>query len=225
MRQALLLILLAAVMVSACGPGGNGTAGNVADDTGEEGELPPTDDPLVRQARNLFSPVPLSPPELEGNPSSPAKVELGKMLYFEPRLSSSWLISCNTCHNLGLGGNLSGNHIDNHARLRRFYSLSRRHGQTDKGKLARLAHFRRCRGYYRGLLLHARSSHSRPRLPELLLPADLRRGRGFSHSDIRQMPAEKEVVPHFINGTTMNEMEFVCLNRFFRSLRSVEMTV
>ena len=104
MRQALLLILLAAVMVSACGPGGNGPAGNVADDTGEEGELPPTDDPLVRQARNLFSPVPLSPPELEGNPSSPAKVELGKMLYFEPRLSSSWLISCNTCHNLGLGG-------------------------------------------------------------------------------------------------------------------------
>jgi cytochrome c peroxidase len=31
-------------------------------------------------------------------------VELGKMLYFEPRLSASWLISCNTCHNLGLGG-------------------------------------------------------------------------------------------------------------------------
>jgi cytochrome c peroxidase len=26
------------------------------------------------------------------------------MLYFEPRLSASWLISCNTCHNLGLGG-------------------------------------------------------------------------------------------------------------------------
>jgi len=26
------------------------------------------------------------------------------MLYFEPRLSSSWLISCNTCHNVGMGG-------------------------------------------------------------------------------------------------------------------------
>jgi cytochrome c peroxidase len=41
---------------------------------------------------------------LEGNPASPAKIELGKMLYFEPRLSSSWLISCNTCHNVGMGG-------------------------------------------------------------------------------------------------------------------------
>lgn len=26
------------------------------------------------------------------------------MLFFDPRLSSSWLISCNTCHNVGLGG-------------------------------------------------------------------------------------------------------------------------
>ncbi|MGH2327141.1 cytochrome-c peroxidase [Campylobacter taeniopygiae] len=32
------------------------------------------------------------------------KVELGKKLYFEPRLSKSGIISCNTCHNLGLGG-------------------------------------------------------------------------------------------------------------------------
>ncbi|RAX58209.1 cytochrome C biogenesis protein CcsA [Helicobacter monodelphidis] len=32
------------------------------------------------------------------------KAELGKKLYFEPRLSKSGLISCNTCHNLGLGG-------------------------------------------------------------------------------------------------------------------------
>ena len=36
--------------------------------------------------------------------SSPEKVELGKKLYFEPRLSKSGIISCNTCHNLGLGG-------------------------------------------------------------------------------------------------------------------------
>ncbi len=32
------------------------------------------------------------------------KVALGKQLYFEPRLSKSGLISCNTCHNLGMGG-------------------------------------------------------------------------------------------------------------------------
>lgn len=35
---------------------------------------------------------------------SPEKVELGKKLFFEPRLSKSAIISCNTCHNLGLGG-------------------------------------------------------------------------------------------------------------------------
>ncbi|CAA6811501.1 MAG: Cytochrome c551 peroxidase (EC [uncultured Sulfurovum sp.] len=35
---------------------------------------------------------------------SEAKVNLGKQLYFEPRLSKSGIISCNTCHNLGLGG-------------------------------------------------------------------------------------------------------------------------
>jgi cytochrome c peroxidase len=46
----------------------------------------------------------MEPPELEDNPSSPEKMELGRMLYFEPRLSSSWLISCNTCHNVGLAG-------------------------------------------------------------------------------------------------------------------------
>ncbi|MBR2494372.1 MAG: cytochrome-c peroxidase [Helicobacter sp.] len=33
-----------------------------------------------------------------------AQVELGKKLYFDPRLSKSNLVSCNTCHNLGLGG-------------------------------------------------------------------------------------------------------------------------
>jgi cytochrome c peroxidase len=38
------------------------------------------------------------------NPITDAKVELGKKLYFEPRLSKSGLISCNTCHNLATGG-------------------------------------------------------------------------------------------------------------------------
>ena len=38
------------------------------------------------------------------NPITFEKVELGKKLYFDPRMSKSSLISCNTCHNLGLGG-------------------------------------------------------------------------------------------------------------------------
>jgi len=38
------------------------------------------------------------------NPITDKKVELGKKLYFDPRLSKSGIISCNTCHNLGEGG-------------------------------------------------------------------------------------------------------------------------
>ena len=61
--------------------------------------------PAIRaQAAALFEVVPAVAPELADNPLTDEKIELGKMLYFEPRLSSSWLISCNTCHNLSLGG-------------------------------------------------------------------------------------------------------------------------
>lgn len=34
----------------------------------------------------------------------PAMVELGKKLWFDPRLSKSGFISCNSCHNLSMGG-------------------------------------------------------------------------------------------------------------------------
>lgn len=61
-------------------------------------------DELLDKARAQFEAVPVTPPVLEGNPATPEKIELGKMLFFDPRLSSSWLISCNTCHNVGLGG-------------------------------------------------------------------------------------------------------------------------
>ncbi|NRD74479.1 cytochrome-c peroxidase [Shewanella sp. VB17] len=36
--------------------------------------------------------------------TEPEKVELGKMLFFEPRLSKSGFISCHSCHNLSMGG-------------------------------------------------------------------------------------------------------------------------
>jgi len=62
------------------------------------------EDDLLNKSQNLFTPIPETPPELENNQITPEKVELGKMLYFEPRLSASNLISCNTCHNLGTGG-------------------------------------------------------------------------------------------------------------------------
>jgi cytochrome c peroxidase len=61
-------------------------------------------DSLRQEALEYFTPIPADPPVLQENPLTPEKVELGAMLYFEPRLSKSALISCNTCHNLGLGG-------------------------------------------------------------------------------------------------------------------------
>jgi cytochrome c peroxidase len=59
---------------------------------------------LLEQARAKLAPLPAKAPDSKDNPSSPAKVELGRMLYFDPRLSASQLISCNTCHNLSLAG-------------------------------------------------------------------------------------------------------------------------
>lgn len=59
---------------------------------------------LQERAKSVFEPIPQYPPVIDGNEMTEAKVELGKMLFFEPRLSASHLISCNTCHNVGMGG-------------------------------------------------------------------------------------------------------------------------
>ena len=67
--------------------------------------------PLMKQAREAgLVPIPSGVQKIRklvDNPNNPltnAKIELGKMLFFEPRISKSGLISCNTCHNLGTGG-------------------------------------------------------------------------------------------------------------------------
>lgn len=61
-------------------------------------------DALLGKAQSLFKPIPKTPPALKNNPLNREKIELGKMLFFDRRLSASGLISCSTCHNLGLGG-------------------------------------------------------------------------------------------------------------------------
>lgn len=57
------------------------------------------------QARALkhFEPMP-GDAFTEEIPRSQEMIDLGKMLFFEPRLSKSGLISCNTCHNLATFG-------------------------------------------------------------------------------------------------------------------------
>ena len=65
---------------------------------------------LIEKAKkNGLLPIPNTQKELSKiiDPKgmlTPQRIELGKKLYFDPRLSKSSLISCNWCHNLGLGG-------------------------------------------------------------------------------------------------------------------------
>jgi len=51
-----------------------------------------------------FEPLPQSAPVPIGNPMSDAKVQLGKQLYFDPRLSLDGTVSCNSCHNVMANG-------------------------------------------------------------------------------------------------------------------------
>ncbi|WP_088287513.1 cytochrome-c peroxidase [Ideonella sp. A 288] len=48
--------------------------------------------------------LPSKAPAPADNPTTPAKVELGKMLFFDPRLSSTGTVSCFSCHNVMEGG-------------------------------------------------------------------------------------------------------------------------
>ncbi|MEZ0323157.1 MAG: cytochrome-c peroxidase [Hydrogenothermaceae bacterium] len=62
------------------------------------------DKDLLNQAKNYFQPLPKEIPAPSDNPTTKEKVELGKKLYYDPRLSLSGVISCNTCHNLATYG-------------------------------------------------------------------------------------------------------------------------
>ena len=57
----------------------------------------------LKDYRDRFDTLPYFPPIPTDNSMTPEKVELGNMLFFEPRISSSGVISCATCHNPALG--------------------------------------------------------------------------------------------------------------------------
>lgn len=56
------------------------------------------------EAATIFEAVPTEAPIPEDNPMTEAKIDLGHKLFFEPRLSRSGIISCNTCHVVGAAG-------------------------------------------------------------------------------------------------------------------------
>ncbi len=51
-----------------------------------------------------FQPLPAQPPQPADNPVTEAKRELGRLLYFDPRLSFTGALSCNSCHDVFAGG-------------------------------------------------------------------------------------------------------------------------
>lgn len=61
-------------------------------------------DELRTKATEAFKPLPSTVPAVADNPITPAKIALGKALFFDPRMSASGVFSCNSCHNLATGG-------------------------------------------------------------------------------------------------------------------------
>lgn len=59
---------------------------------------------LRATAARLFQPIPEMQVLVEKKGFTPDQIELGKWLFFEPRLSKSHIISCNTCHSVDTGG-------------------------------------------------------------------------------------------------------------------------
>lgn len=58
----------------------------------------------VTAAHAAMVPLPEQPPVPAHNPMSKAKVELGRQLFFDPRLSLDGTVSCASCHNVVTGG-------------------------------------------------------------------------------------------------------------------------
>ncbi|OYY91840.1 MAG: cytochrome C peroxidase [Sphingomonas sp. 28-66-16] len=101
------LLLVAAgisLALAGCSKAPDEAAAPVATASPAEPAIQASTDPLIMRARALFAPIPLNAPDLPGNPATAEKLALGRMLYFDPRLSATHSISCASCHNIGLGG-------------------------------------------------------------------------------------------------------------------------
>ncbi len=59
---------------------------------------------MREDALGYFAPLPSTVPAVKDNPITEEKIDLGKALFFDPRMSASHLFSCNSCHNLATGG-------------------------------------------------------------------------------------------------------------------------
>jgi cytochrome c peroxidase len=93
--SACLAALVASVLIVGCGP--TEKADTKKDDKKRGEAAAPGDEAAAKM--KITVPVGLPPvPIPEDNPMTEAKVELGKLLYFDKRLSIDGTISCATCH-------------------------------------------------------------------------------------------------------------------------------
>jgi cytochrome c peroxidase len=97
--------LLAGFSLSCSSESGSPTSAGSESASESAAESPDPAAPVALQARValLYSPLPASAPNPE-NPSTDAKVDLGRMLYYDARLSKNHDISCNSCHQLDAFG-------------------------------------------------------------------------------------------------------------------------
>lgn len=59
---------------------------------------------LQEKVAQYFQPIPSVVPAVKDNAITRPKIDLGRALFFDPRLSASGVFSCNFCHNVGTGG-------------------------------------------------------------------------------------------------------------------------
>ncbi|HEY1115448.1 MAG TPA: cytochrome c peroxidase [Chitinophagaceae bacterium] len=93
MKKVLLLGCLCLVAVSSCNPPG----------TLSKRDTTTPEDSIYKVARGYFKVLPVVAVS-EENPLTQAKVHLGKILYYDTRLSKNGNSSCNSCHNLATFG-------------------------------------------------------------------------------------------------------------------------
>lgn len=94
-RRGMLVVAVALAMAVAlaCGPDESGTA------VPEDVAASPDSDVLRSLAARLFGALP-EQADSDVHPVTAEKISLGRMLYYEPRLSRNQDISCNSCHGL-----------------------------------------------------------------------------------------------------------------------------
>ena len=97
MKKTFFVLLTGAAFIAACGDSPEQIAKKqqAADDAASA----QIEKEIGERVRAMYQPLPTSADNPE-NPLTPAKVRLGKILYFDTRLSKDGTQSCNTCHNL-----------------------------------------------------------------------------------------------------------------------------